>query len=635
MKQLIISSLLFISVLSTAFGQNTWNVANIPAELKEKAHAVIRKSETIFTVKNLGEATEKQHKVITILDEQGLQQATMTIFYSKLEKVNNFEGVLYDSKGEKVKKLKKDDIYDGSAVDAGTLFADNRYKHAEFRYAIFPFTVEFITETTNKNLLFYPRWFPQEDEENVAVEQSSLKIQMPANLPLRYKTINGLAEPTIENIAETKSYTWQVKNLQVYENELYAPKWTSYGKGVLTAPTEFEVDGYKGSLKTWKDMGLFQNALNKGRDILPENVQYEVKQLVANISDPAMKVKKVYEYLQSKTRYISIQLGIGGWQPFEASFVAEKGYGDCKALSNYTTALLKTVGIESYYATIFGGSNQRDIQVDFPSQQFNHVIVCVPMKSDTIWLECTSQENAFGYLSDFTSDRYALLATPEGGKLVHTPVYKAKDNQQNRNIKVALAEDGNATVEAITEYTGLLSDDYSDIKNLSSKEEQQKHLYKRINIPSFEVSNFSIQDEKKRIPTATVKLDMNVRKCASKSGTRLFLTPNLMSVLNSIPPALDKPRQAEVVLKMALTETDSVTYQLPKNATLEFKPQGMKFENRFGSYQSEFQIKEGSLLYIRKLVRNQGIFPAESYNEFVEYFKKVSKADRTQVVLKL
>jgi hypothetical protein len=368
---------------------------------------------------------------------------------------------------------------------------------------------------------------------------------------------------------------------------------------------------------------------------LPESVQQEVKQLVANISDSNLKVKKIYEYLQSKTRYISIQLGIGGWQPFDARFVAEKGYGDCKALSNYTIALLKSVGIESFYTTIYGGSSQREIQPDFPSQQFNHVIVCVPIKTDTIWLECTSQENAFGYLSDFTSDRYALLATAEGGKLVHTPVYKAKDNQQNRNIKVALSEDGNAIVEATTEYIGLLSDDYTDIKNLEDRETQQKSLYKAINIPSFELNNFSLTEEKKKIPSAKVKLSLNVRKCASKIGTRLFLTPNLMSVINSVPPVLDKPRQTEVVLKMAFTETDSVTYQLPKNATLEFKPEGTKFENRFGTYQSEFQVKDGSLLYIRKLVRNQGKFPPESYAELIEYYKKVSKADRTQVVLKL
>jgi len=91
------------------------------------------------------------------LDEQGLQYASMTLFYSKLEKVNNFEGVLYDSNGEKVKKVKKDDIHDGSAVGNGTLFGDNRYKYAEFKYAIFPFTVRIQQQKQRIRIYFFIR----------------------------------------------------------------------------------------------------------------------------------------------------------------------------------------------------------------------------------------------------------------------------------------------------------------------------------------------------------------------------------------------------------------------------------------------------------------------------------------------
>ena len=634
MKPLIFTLSILLITSTNTQAQNQWAADKIPADLKEKAHAIVRTSETLFTVKNIGEATEKNHIVITILDEQGMKYASQVVFYGKLNKINDLEGTLYDAKGEKVRRLKKDDTRDGSAFSDGTLFSDNRYKYAEFKYAVFPFTVEFTYETTSKNMLFYPTWFPQENEESVSVESSLFKVKMPTGMELRYKMLNGMSNPNIENLADGKAYTWGVKGQKVYENEIYAPKSVLRGMGVLTAPAEFETEGYQGSAKTWKELGDFDNLLAKNRDVLPENVKQEVQQLVSGISDPILKTKKIYEYLQSKTRYISIQLGIGGWQPFEAKQVASTGYGDCKALSNYTQALLKNVGIESHYVSISAGAGQREIQADFPSQQFNHAIVCVPMKTDTIWLECTSQDNPFGYLGTFTSDRYALLATPQGGKLIRTPSYKPTDNQQIRKIEVALADDGNATAEALTTFTGTLQESYASIKTQLSPEDQKKALYKTIEIPSFELNNFSIQEEKKRNPSATVKLSLAVRKCASKSGTRMFLNPNLMSVENSIPPVSDKPRVHEVELRNTYTETDSVSYVLPKNIQVEAKPEIVKFESKFGSYFADFQIKDGKLLYLRKFVRNKGKFPPTAYVEMIDFYKKIAKADKMQVVLK-
>jgi hypothetical protein len=634
MKTTLFTLSFLTSILTTIFAQNQWAADKIPAGLKEKAHAVIRTSETFFTVKNIGEATEKTHYVITILDEQGLDHAHQVVFYNKLQKIIDFEGVLYDAKGDKVKRLKNSDINDGSANSDGTLFSDNRYKYAEFKYAIFPFTVEFNYETTNRNMLFYPTWIPQENEENISVESSFFKVKMPAGMELRYKLLNGMTKPNIEDIEGYKTYSWTMKGMKIYETEPYAPQWAKVGMGVLTAPADFETEGYKGSAKTWKELGDFDNLLAKNRDILPENIKTEVQNLVAGTTDPVLKTKKIYEYLQSKTRYISIQLGIGGWQPFEAIQVAEKGYGDCKALSNYTQALLKSVGIPSLYASIRGGEGQREIQADFPSQQFNHAMLCVPIKNDTLWLECTSQDNPFGYQGTFTSDRYALLATPEGGKLVRTPTYKASDNQQIRKIEVTLADDGNATAEATNIFTGILHDDYADIKTQLNPEDQKKALYKRIEIPSFELTNFSIQAEKKRIPTATVKMSLSVRKCASKSGTRMFLNPNLMSVASTIPPASDKPRVHEVALRNTYTESDSVSYILPKNIQIEAKPEAVKLESKFGSYSADYQLKDGKLLYLRKFVRNRGTFPPTAYAEMIDFYKKITKADKAQVVIK-
>ena len=74
-----------------------------------------------------------------------------------------------------------------------------------------------------------------------------------------------------------------------------------------------------------------------------------------DITDPQTKVAVLYNYLQQNTHYVGIQLGIGGWQTYDAAYVATKKYGDCKALSNFMISLLKEAGIKGHAVVIKGG----------------------------------------------------------------------------------------------------------------------------------------------------------------------------------------------------------------------------------------------------------------------------------------
>ena len=599
-------------------------------DLTKKANAIIESEETVFTVNSIGSGTLHVKTKITILNENGLSKAKLYIAYDKLRKVDNIEGTSYDANGKKIKSLRNKDIKDVSAISDFSLFEDNRVKIADLSHTSYPFTVEFEHKVTSTNMLFYPVWYPQ-DEEALSVGKSVFTVVMPSGMKLRYLEERIPGKVNITKTGVQDLYTWQVSNLTPVSRENYGPSLVELVPAVRTAPSDFEVEGYKGNMDTWQSFGEWYNKLNAGRDALPEETVKKLQDLVANSKTDREKVELIYAYLQNKTRYVSIQLGIGGWQPFEAGFVDSKGYGDCKALTNYTQAMLKAVGIESYHALIKAGDDARDLSVEFPSSQFNHVILNVPLESDTLWLECTSQTEAAGYSGSFTGNRHALLVTPEGGKIVKTPHYSATDNAQKRKIVVKLDESGNGTAHVNTIYTGLQQDARGQVLHQLAPEEQSKWLYRQISIPSFEIKKFSMNQKKDELPVVTEELELTLRQAATISGKRLFLTPNLMNKWTSTPGNVTE-RKTEVLQTMSFFDSDTVHFELPTGYAVEFLPKYSTQKTEFGTYTASVQVDGQHVKYIRTLEMHKKRHKPEMYTKYLEFLNSIIKADNQQMV---
>ncbi|GAB4055757.1 DUF3857 domain-containing transglutaminase family protein [Spirosoma litoris] len=627
----------FLALLLTsqvAWAQIDYKAASIPATLKENAHAVVRRHETVFAVKSPGEAAQREYTVVTVLDKEGDGQATKVVGYDKLSKITNMEGALYDADGKLIKKLKKADISDYSTYSDYNLFDDQRMKAAAFpKQPSYPYTVEFLVETTERNLMFYPTWVPQSGQ-HLSVEQATYTVTLPPTMALRYKEMNLPAPGVVSSSPDGgKTYTWTLANQPALEFEPLSPPAREQVPIVYTAPTDFEVQSYKGKITTWNDLGKFYHTLNEGRDQIPDDLRQRVLELTKTESTTREKVQKLYKFLQDHTRYVSVQLGIGGWQTIEADKVAASKYGDCKALTNYTKALLKAVGVTAYPALVRAGGDEPDALADFPSFQFNHVILCVPDGRDTLFLECTSGNSPAGYVSDFTGNRHALLIMPDGSRLVKTPSYKSTDNRQQRHITVKVTEQGDATADVQTRYTGLQQDAYVDALHHLNRDDQRSWLLKRIRIPAFELNTFGYKEEPGIIPAVTESLALDVRQWATISGSRLFLPLNLMSALSPATP-LTQARKTPVDLgtNYDFDDSDTISYQLPKGYTPEFKLAPVAIESKFGRYTAELTINGDQITYVRHITMHGGKFPATAYAEWVDFRKKVAKADRTQMV---
>jgi len=606
-------------------------IATIPKELLKNANAVKRTEELRFEIINSGETVLYQKYALTILNEAGDKYAQFSQSYDKLINIRSIEGSLYDSQGKLVKKLKNKEIQDASGVSENSVFDDNRVKTHNFYYSVYPYTVEYEMEVKFNNTLFMPSWIPQEFE-NLSVQSSHFILISPEGYKVRSKAFNYKEEPLASSTKSKKILEWQVKNMVAIKKPVASPRWRDLTTAVYLAASDFEVEGYKGNMNTWKEFGKFQLVLNKDRDKLPDEVVAKVKQLTANISDEREKIKVLYTFLQQNTRYISIQLGIGGWQPFEAAYVSKRGYGDCKALTNYMYSLLKAAGIKSFYTLVSAGNDIRNHQLmaDFPSSQFNHVILCVPGQKDSTWLECTSQTMTTGYMGDFTGNRTALLIDEDGGKVVSTPRYGIKENLQIRSIKGTIKTDGALDVKVNTLYSGMQQDDLHGMLNSLSKDEVKKVLNEQLDLSTYDITAFNYKEEKSRLPQIDEQLYIYVSDYATVSGKRLFVYPNLLNrIFTRIP---DEERIYDYVFDYEYRDVDTVEFDIPEGYSLEAIPKDVSLKTKYGIYASSVKFVNNKLYFLRVRDQYAGRFSAKEKEEITSYFETIYKNDRSRVV---
>ncbi len=629
MKQFVSIIFLLLNALLLKAGDGEYAVFKIDTALLRKANAVKRFEEIRFEVTDLDKARYYHKYAITILNEKGDRFANMVEYYDKLQSIVSIDGKLYDAYGQKIKSLKNSDVLDKSGTGANELADDNRLKVHNFYHKTYPYTVEYEIELKFNQTMFYPRWDPV-DNEHISVVYSSMIVKLPESFGFRYKNFN-IDKPETADEKGLKVYKWELKNFRAVELEYKCPDWPELVPFVYTAPELFQIEGYKGNMANWQDYGKFVAALKQDRDQLPDNIKQAVHAMTDGLTDPKQKIEKLYSFMQENTRYISIQLGIGGWQPFSATYVAQKKYGDCKALTNYMYSLLKEVGIRSNYTIIKAGRGGHFFVPDFPCSQFNHVILSVPLQKDTVWLECTSQSMSAGYLSDFTDDRYALMIDENGGKLTRTPKYDLNNNVQLRKINAAIDQNGLASIAVDGYYQALQQEELHGMIKYLSNDKVKEHLNEAFNLPNYELVSYDYKEIKGSQPVIKENLKLSAGNYATISGKRLFVMPNILSK-SSKKLTTDETRKYDYVEDLEYRDIDTVEIKIPAGYKPESLPKDILIQNKYGKYAATVKVQDDKIIYYRIMEQYSGRFAATEYGDIVKFFEQVYKADRNKLV---
>lgn len=624
----------FVVLSCTAYaggGIKEYSIANIPDSLVKGADAVIRKDSAVFEVKNRKHAEETVVRAVTIFNKEEQEEyGKLFLWYDQFREIDDLDGAIYDANGNEIRGLNDDDIKDYCSFSSFAFYDGTRDKTAELYYDKFPYTVVFTYKLYYDGYLEWPTWYSR--GSRYPVQLSSFKVIMHDNDTLRYWCNSSKLMPAVFSDDGTTTYTWEEKNLPLLSENKSGNDLEDLADVVRIAPSKFEIDGYKGDMNSWKDFGLWCYRLFKGQDIFSDQTLKKIHSVLKPQDGTIEIIQKLYKYMQSTTRYVSIELGIGGWKPLSAQFVFDKGYGDCKALSNYMMALLKTEDIDSYPVLINAG-NSRPIISSFPSNQFDHVILCVPLKKDTVWLECTSSVSPFGHLGSFTENKSALLLTAKGGQLIHTPASSSNLNTQIRTASVTLGEDGSADVKCVTSWRGDQQDDIRyRLANMTPKEKTQ-WISSSLNTlnPNIRGYKFNVPNESNSNLTLNIKY--SVPRYGAKSPHRIFFKPDIIDRSTYIPPDVSE-RLSPVRYSYPYTDFDSVYFKIPAGYTVEALPNEVNIATDFGKYSSKtIQYGDTAIVYKRIKEINKYVVPADHYTDYRKFYFTIAKSDRSQVVL--
>ncbi len=611
--------------------KNEYPITIIADSLKENANAVVRLDQTDIIISSQRSMNIKTKRVITVLNKKGLSAINAFEYYDTKRSVKAIEAIVYDDFGNEIKRIKRKDFKDQSASGGNTLFSDNRVVYLDYTPVNYPFTVIYQSEITTSNTAFIPQWFPV-SENYVSIEKSILNVTYPDNLGFKKKELNFSKFNIQKTTDTTTQLSYSATTILAQRQEDYSPKSVVFPR-VMMSLEIFNLEGQDGTAKNWKEYGKwYADKILEGTMDLSDETKTKIKTLVGNETDPIKKAKIIYKYVQEKSRYVSIQVGIGGWKPMLASDVDRLGYGDCKALSNYTRALLKEVDVPSYNTLVYGDRSKVSLQSDFMFLEVNHMILCVPNKEEYVFLECTSQDAPFGYQANFTDDREVLIIKPEGGEIVRTHSYEDKDNTQNSVGTYTISENGNFTgkVEIISEGTQYGSKARVEKLQPTDKDDHYKEYWSTIN--NLKIENVSFSNDKDNV-RFTENVAMNALNYGSVSGNKMMFVVNAFNPITEQVKRI-RNRKNPFEIQRGYVDTDEIAIALPKGFAIEFLPKAVELNDKFGEYKAEVIKKDdNTLIYKRHFFMKKGLYSNAEYDNYRLFMEQISRNDNAKIIL--
>ena len=593
------------------FGCSTVLPAQIP-------HAVLVESSTEVTVADDGSYTHRERRSYKIADEHGAGYASLALTLGDDSRLTEFSAVCTDLTGKVIKRWGKKDIKTTQLSEE--LASDAMTYYMEYRPHQYPLMMSFdLTIRRTDGCLSYPPFMPQRGY-GLEVAHASYQLSVPKRLECRVKKAHTDAEVTVTDEGNDRQlFRVEMNRLPAVEREPLMPPLSDLQPTVYFSPTSFTYGKTSGSLATWQTLGSWLSTLQQGRQTLPEALRQRLHELTDTCTSVRSRVNQVYRLLAQSTRYVSIQFGIGGLQPFAASDVYRTGFGDCKALSNYMVSMLAEVGVESRYVVV--GTEHRHVFADYADVgRFNHVIVMVPQPSDTLWLECTHPQLPLGYVHSDIEGHDGLALTANGGQLVRLPEYADSLHQTRSTLTVGLQADGSATL-SLRQHVSYRQYEHLLPMSVMSEAERRESIATLLHAGQLTIEQLDVTDH---APEGRAEMDIHCEarsaSYASATGRRLFVNLSALHLPSSLSSQRGE-RRHDILVEAGFADSEEIIVRMPDGYEVEAMPMPMSVSSPYGTSHFSITSEGQELRFTHEWQVSRGTYPASKWSEIQAFLK--------------
>lgn len=626
----------------------TWllQAATVSTPTYEKdVPAVVLQREQHVSVNEDGRITTVTTFAIRILVREGRSFAYAREYYERdAGKVREIKAWLIRPSGP-VKKYGKDEVID-AVENPDDIYNESRVKLIDAsKDADTGSVFGYQTTTEEKSIFSQDVWSFQ---NRLPTLVSRYTMTLPHGWRAESVTFNHL---NIEPVVSGTSYTWELRNLSPIDPEPLSPRVSSLAPRVAITyfpPGDTQPAGFR-PFATWIEVSEWLTSLHDPQATPNEALTQKTLQLTSQAKTELDKIRAIGQYVQS-IKYIAIAIGVsrgGGMRPRPATEVFAKSYGDCKDKANLMRTMLKIVGINSFPVAIYSGDPEYVRETWASPHQFNHCIIAVKISDETqaataiahpklgrlLIFDATDDDTPVGDLPSHEQGSLALIIAGADGSLTRMPVTPPEMNFLDRNIDASIDFDGSLTAKVHETAGGRWAVNFrSEFRHLSAPD-YQKAIEGWVNrgAHAAKVGKAETKDDSV-IGRFDLLVDFTAPAYAQSMQNRLLVfKPAIVSRRDSVS-LTEATRRLPIVLNAA-AYSETVHVKLPIGFDVDEMPDAVKLDTAFGSYATTYEVKDGQLVFTRKLVQRGSTIPADQYASVRSFFERIRSAEQSPVVL--